>query len=295
MDKYDDPNFVFTYDETSPSCLRWKNPKKKMKEGAAAGTFSKKDSVWCVQFRGIPRPSHRIIWEMFNGAFDSRDIVKFRNGDKTDPRISNLYLDRYSDKNPQAVYITEGKWREVFDYFDGELYWKDNFWTGRNRSTLTAERGQKLHSIESKNGYLRASVSGVGKETLKLVHRVIYEWHHGEIPEGMQIDHINGIKTDNRIENLRLVTRATNMRNRKKSKKNTTGVTGVKENYYGTSYIAFWWKDGKEVSKAFRFKEYGREKAFELACKTREEAIRKLNEQYGDEAYTEDHGERVLD
>lgn len=38
------------------------------------------------------------------------------------------------------------------------------------------------------------------------VHRIIWETFYGEIPNGYQIDHINTVRTDNRLENLRLVT-----------------------------------------------------------------------------------------
>jgi len=41
------------------------------------------------------------------------------------------------------------------------------------------------------------------------------------------IDHINGIKDDNRINNLRDVTRSQNHQNRKLAKHNTSGVIGV--------------------------------------------------------------------
>lgn len=43
-----------------------------------------------------------------------------------------------------------------------------------------------------------------------LAHRMIWESVHGKIPDGMQINHINGIKDDNRIENLELVTPSKN-------------------------------------------------------------------------------------
>ena len=46
-----------------------------------------------------------------------------------------------------------------------------------------------------------------------LAHRFVYEVFYGIIPEGMQIDHINGVKTDNRILNLRLATPKENQNN----------------------------------------------------------------------------------
>ena len=64
------------------------------------------------------------------------------------------------------------------------------------------------------NGYISRWIGGkkVGE------HRVIWEQHNGPIPKGMQIDHINGIRNDNRIENLRLVTNQQNSFNQLKAK-----------------------------------------------------------------------------
>src|SRR5699024_4311851 len=53
-------------------------------------------------------------------------------------------------------------------------------------------------------GYIRRYYARYGKARME--HVVIWEEHHGrEVPEGYQIHHVNGVKHDNRIENLRLV------------------------------------------------------------------------------------------
>lgn len=63
---------------------------------------------------------------------------------------------------------------------------------------------------KDKDGYLRTTFNG---KNLK-IHRVIWEMHYGEIPDGLMIDHVNGIKDDNRISNLRLATNSQNQHNR---------------------------------------------------------------------------------
>jgi len=82
----------------------------------------------------------------------------------------------------------------------------------------------------SERGYIRGRVNG----KLYMAHRIIWKMVHGTEPQ--EIDHINGVKTDNRIENLRAVDRTGNCRNLSISKLNTTGVTGVVFN--GRQYIA---------------------------------------------------------
>lgn len=97
---------------------------------------------------------------------------------------------------------------EKLRYKDGNLYWI---------------KSGKIAGTPKGNGYLMLTFNYV-----KLIcHRVIWEMHNGEIPAGFEIDHINGIRNDNRIENLRLVTRSINNKNKKMQSNNTSGFTGV--------------------------------------------------------------------
>lgn len=72
------------------------------------------------------------------------------------------------------------------------------------------------------HGYLQVNIKG---RVLK-VHRVAWFLHTGSWPIG-QIDHVNHIRTDNRIFNLRVVDNAENHKNRPRQINNTSGVVGV--------------------------------------------------------------------
>jgi hypothetical protein len=74
-------------------------------------------------------------------------------------------------------------------------------------------------------GYLRISIDGVRH----FAHRLAYAIYHSVMPpRGVQVDHIDGDRANNRIDNLRLATHAENMRNRQKpGKRNRSGATGV--------------------------------------------------------------------
>ena len=105
----------------------------------------------------------------------------------------------------------------------------DLFWLPRNdkyvhhtrvNSWNTRNANRKITTIDSK-GYLQINVLG----KMYRGHRVAWFLHYGEWPN--LIDHINGVRDDNRIDNMRSVDVQKNHLNQKQSSKNTSGVTGV--------------------------------------------------------------------
>lgn len=79
-------------------------------------------------------------------------------------------------------------------------------------------------------GHLAVTVRVSGRVRTFLVHRIAWLLAYGDWPEG-QLDHKNGVPTDNRLCNLRACTHGQNMMNRK-AQSNLTGFKGV---YRGNS------------------------------------------------------------
>lgn len=107
------------------------------------------------------------------------------------------------------------------------------------------------------------------KERRFAVHRVVWAVVHGVWPDGV-IDHINRDTTDNRVENLRIVTSAGNAKNKTRARNNSSGHNGV-------DYSFGKWR--VRVGPVFG----GRYDTLDLAIKVRDLLYQELG-------YTEDHG-----
>lgn len=92
-------------------------------------------------------------------------------------------------------------WKPVLEYIS--LYEVSNL--GRVRS-LKFGKVVILKPFKTKKGYLCVCLCKNGNVKWFRVHRLVWEAFNGAIPEGMHVNHINEDKTDNRLENLNLMT-----------------------------------------------------------------------------------------
>jgi hypothetical protein len=97
--------------------------------------------------------------------------------------------------------------------------------TGNLRWRINRKGGARAGSIAGSkmaNGYWKIGVDGCEY----LAHRLAWLIVHGEWPLA-EIDHVNGIPSDNRLSNLREASRAENCQNFKPRRTNSSGHTGV--------------------------------------------------------------------
>lgn len=113
------------------------------------------------------------------------------------------------------------------------------YWIAKGKGMIKKKAaGTKLHS-----GYLGICIGPKRWQA----HRIAWALHTGAWPKD-QIDHINGIKTDNRACNLREATNSQNGKNLGISKANKSGVKGVSFETYTGKWKATIRVNGKSIS-----------------------------------------------
>jgi hypothetical protein len=86
----------------------------------------------------------------------------------------------------------------------------------------------KRKQCKDKDGYIHITLHKNGKRHTKKIHRLMGELFLKRIEGKNEIDHINRIKTDNRLSNLRWVNSRENKINRGIDSRNKSGITGVR-------------------------------------------------------------------
>lgn len=162
----------------------------------------------------------------------------------------------------------EMDWHKYLTYCpeDGTLIWKQRDFSGQPHPNLrwgwNKKFAGKKAGIIDNQGYLSIRIWAVHYGG----HRIIWEMHYGPIPAGMQIDHINRQRADNRLENLRLATHGQNTMNCGARKTNSSGYKGVyrRKNRWIASIQA---NNSRKYLGSFKTKE----EAYDAYCKKADE------------------------
>lgn len=151
----------------------------------------------------------------------------------------------------------------------GKLFWRQrtpDMLEGLSRDGPTACKAfnQRSAGKEAMTAVRRGyRVGNIFSRTYS-AHRVIWAIVTGDWPEG-DVDHIDGDRTNNRLANLRDVSRQENLRNGGKLPSNSTGVTGVYRNTHTTKFSA-------KISVNNKSVHLGYFETIEAAAKARAEA-----------------------
>lgn len=154
------------------------------------------------------------------------------------------------------------------------------YWLPRDRHAIPSDRAResfnnRIAGNEALAGMTKGYRLGCIFGWAMRSHHVVFAMHHGVWPEGF-IDHINGIRDDNRPCNLRTVTPAENARNTAIGTRNRSGHVGVCFCQREQKWMAFIWKNQ-------RLKHLGYHDQIDDAISARKEAQIKMG-------FHENHG-----
>lgn len=140
--------------------------------------------------------------------------------------IPIVYLRECFDFNAEVGTLT---WRfRPREHFPTFRAWR--IWNGRYAD-------KQVGTLDRVHGYFVFTLTFKGKKHRYSVHRVIWALAHSCWPEH-EIDHINGITTDNLLVNLREATRRQNNQNHGPSRRNSSGYRGVYWDKFRNKWVA---------------------------------------------------------
>lgn len=144
------------------------------------------------------------------------------------------------------------------------LRWKEGFENYGNK---------KAHSIAGSQPTTgNYSSVDLGNKTVYRTHVIVWALHRGSVNKNMVIDHIDGNKLNNRIDNLREVSVSENGKN--KTTKSSCGYKNISWIPKYNAYVVYWSIEGRRFTKTFTVGVYGsKELTLEAALAKRQEMI----------------------
>lgn len=192
-----------------------------------------------IKFGSLCISSLEVAWILYYKEYQG--AVEPIDGNPDNLAIDNLILSEnirnaYTDG---VVALTQKFLKESIEYDEstGIVTWKERpRYHFKNFSTYlcwnSKFKGKQIGNKNNKDIYINFTL--FNKRTR--LHRAIFLYKTGKLPE--MVDHINGIKTDNRWYNLREVTARENSKNTSIRSNNKSGVIGVHYNKKDKCWVA---------------------------------------------------------
>jgi HNH endonuclease/AP2 domain len=198
--------------------FRWKiSPAPSVRVGDKAGYLATSGGEF-IMIDYKPYAAARLAWMYHYGA-SPVGMIRHINGVPADNRIANLKIKVEAAKRPHDISQEQLREELYFDEEEGCFYWKH---ARGGPERIDADGVTNRAGTIRKDGYVGISALGFKY----LVHRLAWFYVKGVWPEHW-LDHKNGDRTDNRIENLREASALQNSRNTPLRSDNRSGYKGV--------------------------------------------------------------------
>ena len=176
--------------------------------------------------------AHRMIWEAVNQKIIPQGYqIHHRDSDKENNLIDNLELVTRKENMSYHGQLIRGKKisKKQNVEMKCEVFYYHHIYTNFGANKYGQIYNKKTKRVSTGNlkssGYLATKLSQInlpGKSFY--VHRFVYDCFYGDIPDGMQINHIDSNRQNNCIKNLELMTRSENMKHAFAAKKYKTKI-----------------------------------------------------------------------
>lgn len=189
------------------------------------GGYNKGYHFYSLYFKGKQYVlyTHRAVAEYFVPNPNNLPVVHHIDGNKTNNFYLNLEWVSTQEHNTITASKQKGKPRKPRVKVTDEELKELNLAQFRDTRYYVSDEGKVYNMsgkfemrLEESGNYLRFNCSyNDGQRKHVLVHRAVWEAFNGPIPEGYDIDHIDGNPKNNRLDNLEAVTHQENIKRRK--------------------------------------------------------------------------------
>lgn len=178
--------------------------------------FNKKRNHYYVVLKNsnnisTPLNVAKLVYETFVQKVKGTQRIIYRDGNVTNLNLENITTEYRFKKPPERIELkldTKKQWKPLIDY-------EDMYKISDHGDIYSISNNKIITQNIATNGYFFVNLFKNNKSKVHRVHRLIYRtFVNKDIPDDYVIDHINRNKKDNKLSNLRSITKSENAKNK---------------------------------------------------------------------------------